>query len=104
MWKNEIKKKYNIRFVDDKDKKTYTTTNLYDPNRLVDAKIAEQFSSLHKDLQRMGPNILESALRIYNENVGPNGTPIDISVSELIPLLRRLEMAMRGYVQYFERN
>ena len=102
MWKDEIRK--NIRFVDKEDDVEITTTNLLAPSRLVDAKIAEQFSSLHKDLQRMGPNILESALRIYNENVGPNGKPIDISVSELIPLLRQLEMAMRGYVQYFERN
>lgn len=74
------------------------------PNRLVDARIAEQFSNLHKDLQRMGTGILESAIRNYNERVGPNGKTIDISVSELIPLLHQMEMAARGYVQYFEEN
>lgn len=102
MWKDTIKKDYDIEFVSDEDNPTITTTNLLSASRIADAKIADQMLNLHKDLQRLGANILESAVRLHNENIGPNSEPIEVFPSELIKLLRKYQMAMKGYVQRSE--
>jgi hypothetical protein len=89
-WKDEIKKEDN----------KYDMNKL-SPKRIVDSNIAEQILTLHQDLQRLGTVILDSAVELHNENIGPNSKPIDVSPDELIKLLHRYQLAMRGYVQYF---
>jgi len=100
MWKDTIRK--NIRFVDDEDDIEITTSNSLSASRIVDSNIDKQMLNLHKDLQRLGTNILESAVKLHNENIGPNSEKIDVSPTELIKLLHRYQLAMKAYVQKSE--
>lgn len=101
-WEDILAKDYDIEFVSDEDNPTITTTNLLSASRIVDANIAKKTLDLHQDLQRLGTNILESAVKLYNENIGPNSQKIDASPTELIQLLHRYYLAMNGYVQRSE--
>ena len=100
MWKDEIRK--NMRFVDDEDDVDITTSNALSAERFVEFDIAGKMLDLHKDLQRVGTNILESAVKLHNEIIGPNSKRIDVSPDELIKLLHRYQLAVRGYVQRSE--
>ena len=102
MWKDEIRKKYDIEFVGDEDNQTIITTNLLSASRFVEFDIAGKMLDLHQDLQRLGTNILESAVKLHNENIGPNSKKIDVSPIELIKLLHMYRQAVNGYVQRSE--
>jgi len=107
MWKDEIKKERTRPkpsplpdwFLDDDDDVEITTSNALSATRLVEFDIARKMLNLHKDLQSVGTNLLESAVKLHNENIGPNSEKIDVSPIELIKLLHRYQLAMKGYVR-----
>lgn len=110
MWKDEIKKERTRPkpsplpdwFLDDDDDVDITTSNSLSASRIVDTDIAGKMLDLHFSLQRVGTNLLESAVKLHNEIIGPNSKKIDVSPDELIKLLHRYQLAMKGYVQRSE--